>query len=66
MQIYNSGFEFYQSGDWEKATELLQEAQDMLDEIDNPIQKLLEFIKDHKCVKPLNWEGARIIYEFGM
>lgn len=66
MEIYNKGFDFYVSGDWEKAKNLLEQAQEMLDENDYPIQKLVEFINENDCTKPVDWNGAKIIYEFNL
>lgn len=65
-EIYNKGFNFYLEGDWEKAKELLNGAQNMLDELDNPIGKILDYINENNCVKPTNWNKGRLIYDFNM
>lgn len=64
METYRKGFDFYVTGDWEKSKDFLEQAQEMLEIIDNPIHKLLEFLNEHNYVKPLDWTGARIIYDF--
>jgi len=64
LEIYNQGFDFYISGDWEKAKALFEQAQEMLEEIDNPIQKLLDFINENNCVTHLDWIGAKTIHDF--
>lgn len=64
METYKKGFDFYISGDWEKARDLFEQAQELVEINDNPIQKLLEFLNEHNCIKPSDWNGARIIYEF--
>lgn len=66
IEIYNKGFDLYKNGDWEKAKNLFEKAQEMMEEIDNPIRYLLEFIDEHNCVKPFDWNGMRIIYDFNL
>jgi len=56
---YNKAFELYVSGDWEKAKEEFELAENILGDKDGPSQCILEYMKKDFNFKSTDWHGYK-------
>lgn len=63
LETHGKGFDSYLSGDWQKAKEMLQKANEMMKESENggdgPSQVLLSYMESRDWICPPDWKGYR-------
>ena len=59
---FKSAFEAYIEGNWNEAKTMLKECL-VLDRRDGPTLALLEYLESENFVKPMDWEGFRVLTE---
>ncbi len=60
LEFAKLGVEFYSSGDWGRAKDVLGQAL-ALRPNDGPCSYVMEFLKEHNYIAPSGWQGVRIL-----
>ena len=59
IEIYNTGMEYFKSGNWPEAKNCMNSAQEILGEEDPACKRNLDFMEKSNFTAPTNWKGYR-------